>query len=143
VLALEITLQCLQHVTGRAFQIIQLPCTVEHHEFAAGNLHDIGWKSLRYFPLGVDGLGKLATVTPDHQANVSRYDTFRKTPLRGDANCTRQQVAMLCSKGPRSDGISRLIKRVVFARKIEQRLARNIGSIINAISVRYCREAML
>jgi hypothetical protein len=25
------------------------------------------------------GLGKLATVAPDHQPNVSRYDTFRKT----------------------------------------------------------------
>jgi hypothetical protein len=81
VLALEIPLQCFQHVTGWAFQIVQLPCTVEHHEFAAGNLHDISWKSLRYFPLGVHGLGKLATVAPDHQPNVSRYDTFRKNPF--------------------------------------------------------------
>lgn len=83
VLALEITLQCFQHVTGRAFQVVQLPCTVEHHEFAADNLHDISRKSLRYFPSGMDGLGKLATVAPDHQSNVSRYDTFAR-PFRID-----------------------------------------------------------
>jgi hypothetical protein len=104
VLTRQIALKSFKAVAGRRVQGLKKSGGVQHNQFSASYFGKICRETLRDHAALEDRLGKLTLEVPDHERNVSHWDTYCKAFV-SQRDTTREHraspSASYCSSSPK------------------------------------------